>query len=65
MNAMTEQLTYEHLADLRRDAAGHGRAAARADRAGGAGGAGRAGGSHRAAWAGLRPHRASAVGCEA
>ncbi|MDQ1713174.1 MAG: hypothetical protein QOE45_2624 [Frankiaceae bacterium] len=51
---LTEQLAYEHVADLRRDAVGHPRAASRADRTQGHG---------RPRLAAFR--RPAAVGCEA
>jgi hypothetical protein len=61
IHSVSEQLAYEHLADLRRDATGHpGRSHARADRAGGAQGPAR----HAALRLSLRS-RATAVGCEA
>jgi hypothetical protein len=61
-HSVSEQLAYEHLADLRRDATTHpGRSHARADRA-----QGRAQGPVRHAALRLPFHsRATAVGCEA
>ena len=61
LHSVSEQLAYDHLADLRRDATAHSRSASRADRAGGT--------RARAAHAhGLRlsfRSASTAVGCEA